>query len=130
MIKRHPWYAQLIHTRPPAGPHMMRRTEFMLAVLAGVGVEVAAAMTYAALLDRHVFGSGLQEAAEAEFDRRAGLTGPAEFVAAIATVHELAAADGRLPHLTSWLARPTGPDPDEQFELGLTFLLDGIAARL
>src|SRR5439155_1381513 len=77
MINRHPWYAQLVHTRPPAGPHMMRRTEFMLAVLAGVGVEVAAAMAYAALLDRHVFGSGLQEAAEAEFDRRAGLTDPA-----------------------------------------------------
>jgi AcrR family transcriptional regulator len=130
MIKRHPWYAQLVHTRPPAGPHTMRRTEFMLAVLAGVGVDVAAAMTYAAMLDRHVFGSGLQEAAEAEFDRRAGLTDPAAFVAAIATVHELAAADGRLPHLTSWLARPTGPGPDEQFELGLTFLLDGIAARL
>lgn len=130
IIKRHPWYAQLVHTRPPAGPHMMRRTEFMLAVLAGKGVEVTDAMTYAALLDRHVFGSGLQEAEEAEFNRRHGLDSPAEFIAAIASVHRLAAADGRVPYLTSWLARPTGPTPDEQFELGLTFLLDGIASRL
>src|SRR5581483_7089321 len=25
MTKRHPWYAALYHTRPPAGPHMMQR---------------------------------------------------------------------------------------------------------
>ena len=25
MTRRHPWYAVLYHTRPPAGPHMMRR---------------------------------------------------------------------------------------------------------
>ena len=25
MVRRHRWYAQLVHTRPPAGPHMMRR---------------------------------------------------------------------------------------------------------
>jgi AcrR family transcriptional regulator len=35
MTKRHPWYPALFHTRPPAGPHMMRRREFMLAVLTG-----------------------------------------------------------------------------------------------
>src|SRR5215813_1299900 len=33
MIKRHPWYAMLIHTRPPVGPHMMGRLELMLQVL-------------------------------------------------------------------------------------------------
>ena len=31
MTRRHPWYAVLFHTRPPAGPHMMERLEFMLA---------------------------------------------------------------------------------------------------
>jgi hypothetical protein len=47
----------------------------------------------------------------------------------MATVHDLAAA-GRYPHLTSWLAHPSGPSADEQFDLGLGFLLDGIATRL
>jgi hypothetical protein len=45
-------------------------------------------------------------------------------------VHDLAAATGRLPHLTSWLAHPAGLPPDEQFGLGLGFLLDGIARCL
>jgi AcrR family transcriptional regulator len=130
MIKRHPWYAQLTHTRAPAGPHMMRRIEFMLAVLTGQGATLSAAMTYAALIDRHIFGSGLQEAEEERVDRREGLDDNATFLAAITAVHELAAADGRFPNLTAWLANPTGPSAGEQFELGLAFLLDGIAARL
>jgi AcrR family transcriptional regulator len=130
MTTRHPWYALLIHTRPPAGPHMMRRLEFMLSVLTGQGATVAAAMTYAALIDRHIFGSGLQEAEEARFNQRHGLDDGAKLHAALATLHQLAAADGRLPHLTSWLAEPSGPPPEEQFGLGLDFLLDGIARRL
>ena len=32
--------------------------------------------------------------------------------------------------LTRWLADPVGPSADEQFELGLSFLLDGIASSL
>jgi hypothetical protein len=42
-------------------------------------------------------------------------------------VHELAA--GRFPLLAGWLAQPAGPSADEQFDLGLGFLLDGIAAQ-
>ncbi|MFC7385434.1 TetR/AcrR family transcriptional regulator C-terminal domain-containing protein [Sphaerisporangium rhizosphaerae] len=130
VIRRHPWCALLVHTRPPAGPHVMRRLEFMLAVLVRRGASVAEAMTYAALLDRHVFGSGLQQDTEARFERRYGLDDGARLHAAIATLHDLAAADGRLPHLTAWLARPSGAGPEEQFAMGLDFLLDGIAARL
>ena len=130
MIKRHPWYATLIHTRPPVGPHMMRRLEFMLQVLTARGADTAAAMTYAALIDRHIFGSGLQEAEEARMSRRHGLDDEASLTAAIAAVHDLAAASGRYPHLTSWLADPTGPSADEQFEIGLGFLIEGIAGRL
>ncbi|GAA4581487.1 TetR/AcrR family transcriptional regulator C-terminal domain-containing protein [Planotetraspora phitsanulokensis] len=130
MIGRHPWFARLVHTRPPAGPHMMRRLEFMLAVLTRRGATVAAAMTYAALIDRHITGSGLQEAEEARIERRYGLDDSAKLFAALATLHELAAADGGLPHLTGWFAQPSGPTPAEQFTLGLGFLLDGIAGRL
>jgi AcrR family transcriptional regulator len=129
MIKRHPWYAVLIHTRPPVGPHMMQRLEFMLRVLTAQGASTAAAMTYAALIDRHIFGSGLQEAEEARMSRRHGLEDEASLAAAIGAVHDLAAAGGRYPLLTSWLARPAGPSADEQFDLGLGFLLDGIATQ-
>ena len=87
-------------------------------------------MTYAALIDRHIFGSGLQEAEEARMSQRLGLDDEAALTAAMATVHDLAAATGRYPILTSWLAHPAGPSADEQFDLGLGFLLDGIATRL
>ncbi len=130
MTGRHPWYAQLFHSRPPVGPHMMQRLEFMLEVLTAQGASTAAAMTYAALIDRHILGSGQQEAQEAQMARRHGLDDEASLQAALAVVRDLAAASGRYPHLTRWLAQPAGPSADEQFELGLGFLLDGIAAQL
>lgn len=130
MIQRHPWFAVLVHTRPPAGPHMMRRLEFMLAVLTGRGAAVADAMTYAALLDRHVFGAGLQEAEEARMSRRYGLADGARLSAALGAMRELAEADGHCPILAGWLAEPAGVDADEQFALGLEFLLAGVAGRL
>jgi AcrR family transcriptional regulator len=130
MIQTHPWYASLVHTRPPAGPNTMRRTEFLLQVLVARGASVPEAMTLSALLLRHIFGSGLQEAQEARFEAEHGIDSPEGLLAAIATVHDLAAADGGVPLLTSWLAAPAGPTPDEQFELGLRFLLDGIAGEL
>jgi Tetracyclin repressor-like, C-terminal domain len=45
MTRRHPWYAALYHTRPPAGPNLMKRLEFMLAVLTAQGASTAEAMT-------------------------------------------------------------------------------------
>ncbi len=130
MLKRHPWYATLVHTRPPAGPHTMHRTEFMLRVLVEQGATVASAMSFAALVDRHVFGSGLQEVQEARFAERYGLDSAEAFVAAVTSLHDLAAADGRAPLLAGWLAQPSGGGVDEQFALGLRFLLDGIATEL
>jgi len=130
MTGRHPWYAALFHTRPPAGPHMMARLEFMLEVLTARGATTAAAMTYAALIDRHIFGSGLQDAAEARMSREHGLDDEAVLRTAMAEVHDLAAAGGRFPLLAGWLAHPAGSSPEEQFRLGLGFLLDGIAGCL
>ena len=128
LLARHPWYAELAHTRPP-GPHAMRRLEVMLAALTGGGATVADAMTYAALVDRHILGSGIQQAEEARTRARHRLTDDAAFVGALTAQRELAAASGA-PLLAGWLAHPTGPTPDAQFELGLDFLLDGIATRL
>src|SRR5512142_673969 len=130
MTTRHPWYPALFHTRPPAGPHLMARLEFMLEVLTAQGATTAAAMTYAALIDRHIFGSGLQEAEEARMSREQGLDDEAALRTAMAVVHDLAAAGGRFPLLTGWLAQPSGPSPEEQFRLGLGFLLAGLARCL
>jgi AcrR family transcriptional regulator len=130
MVKRHIWYAQLVHTRPPLGPHMMRRTEFILGVFTGQGAPIGEAMTYAALLDRHVYGSALQAAEERAMHQRYGIENARKLAAAITAVRELAVAAGQYPNLARWMATPTGATLDEQFELSLGFLIDGIAARL
>ncbi len=129
MIVRHPWWAELVHTRPPAGPHQMRRTEFTLAVLTGQGLTVGAAMTYAALLDRHLVGAGLQAAEEHRMRVRFGLEGTGDFVAAIQALSELA-GEAHCPLLREWLSAPTGPGDDDSVALGVECLLDGIADRL
>jgi hypothetical protein len=100
----------------------------MLTVLVAQGATAAEAMTFAALIDRHVVGSGLQEAEEARMSQRLGLDDAAALRSALAAVRGL--ADGRFPILAGWLARPSGAAPGEQFELGLRFLLDGIAREL
>jgi len=75
-------------------------------------------MTQSAMLDRHAFGAGLQEATESRFE-------PADLQAAFADMHTRAA--GEFPRLAEWLSAPSGPSMDDQFELVLGFLLDGIA---
>ncbi|MGW7486197.1 TetR/AcrR family transcriptional regulator [Streptomyces sp. NPDC054786] len=130
MVKRHLWYAQLMPTRPPLGPHLMRRTEFVLQVLVRQGITVGEAMTYAALLDRHILGSAQQEAEELAMRRRHGLHSPRQLSEAITAARDLAAEGGRHPLLTEWMTAPSGAGMDEQFELSLAFLIDGIATRL
>ncbi|MEW1748898.1 TetR/AcrR family transcriptional regulator [Streptomyces angustmyceticus] len=130
MVKRHLWYAQLMPTRPPLGPHLMRRTEFLLQVLVGQGLPVGEAMTYAALLDRHILGSAQQEAEELAMRRRYGLHSPQQLGEAITAARALAAEGGRHPLLTEWMTAPSGAGMDEQFALSLAFLVEGIAARL
>lgn len=130
VIRAHPWYAQLFHTRPPAGPNAMRRTEFVLAVLTGTGLSVSTALGYGSLIDRYVFGEGMQVAEEERMRSRYGLGDADAFLAAVAGMRELADAGGRHPLLAGWLAAPEAASPDEQFDLGLDCLLDGIATRV
>lgn len=87
-------------------------------------------MTYAALLDRHVFGNALQAAEERSMFQRYGIETMEKLTEAITAVRTIATADGSYPILAEWMASPSGASTDEQFELGTTFLLDGIAARL
>lgn len=129
MVKRHLWYAQLAPTRPPLGPHMMRRTEFLLRLLQGQGAELGQAVAYAALLDRHILGNAQQVAEEHAMQLRLGLETPEQLAQAITAARQLAEQGGH-ELLARWMGDPSGPDMDEQFEISLTFFLDGIEARL
>src|SRR5215471_3207535 len=124
MIGRHPWYAELVHTRPPLGQHTLSRTERMLEILTGAGAPVAEAMTYAALIDRHVVGEARQAAEERADRERRGLAAPAALATAVTAAAVDVGATGNYPLLASWMAAPSGLTPDDEFALSLAFLLD------
>jgi len=130
MVMRHGWYAQLVYSRPPLGPNTMRRAEALLQILTRRGASPDEAMTYAALIDRTIFGSALQDVEERAMEQRYGLSSPGQVADAITAVRDLAAASGDYPILSAWMADPKVAIPGEQFELSFGFLLDGIAARL
>jgi AcrR family transcriptional regulator len=129
MAMRHGWYAQLVYTRPPLGPNMMSRTETMLHILTSRGASAVDAMTYAAVIDRHIFGSALQAVEERAMEQRYGIANADELAHSITAFRTLAETSGN-PILARWMTDPQIATPTEQFELGLGFLLDGIAAQL
>jgi AcrR family transcriptional regulator len=128
-LQCHPWYAQLVHTRPPLGPNALRRTEFLLGIFRGLGADLGTAMGYVSLVERLVIGMALQASTEAQAQPQADFTTPAGATAAIAPLVELTSATDAYPNLAEWATSPSGPNPTEQLELGLTMFLDGIAAR-
>jgi AcrR family transcriptional regulator len=128
-LQRHPWYARLVHTRPPLGPNALRRTEFLLGIFRGLGTDLGAAMGYLSLVERLVIGMALQASTEAQAQPQADFTTAAGAADAIAPLVQLTRTTDAYPNLAEWAQSPSGPNPTEQLELGLTMFLDGIAAR-
>jgi AcrR family transcriptional regulator len=130
VMMRHPWFAQLVHTRPPLGPNALRRTEYLLGVFSSLGADIGTAMGYVSLVERLVIGLALQVGEEARADLQVDIANPPSAYAALQPLRQLITErTTEYPLLARWAAAPTGPTPIEQLELGLRMLLDGIAAR-
>jgi AcrR family transcriptional regulator len=130
MAHRHLWYAQLVHTRPPLGPNTMRRTEAVLRLLTDAGAEVAQALSYLALLDRHVFAAAVVDAEERRMAQTYGIDNPDDLMAAIREVQRSVVDPHAYPLLSGWMAAPAGPAIDDQVAQALDFLLDGMQRQL
>ena len=128
MARRHVWYAQLVHTRPPLGPNLLRRTEALLRTLTATGLDLPEALSYVQMLDRHVYAAALADAEERAMLRTYGVDDDGAFSAAVRDLREAVAT--RHPLLGRWMAAPTGPTPAEQLTRELDFLLNGIAGRI
>jgi AcrR family transcriptional regulator len=128
MARRHVWYAQLVHTRPPLGPNLLRRTEALLRTLTATGLDLPEALSYVQMLDRHVYAAALADAEERAMLRTYGVDDDGAFEAAVQELRQVVAA--RHPLLGRWMAAPVGPTAEEQLSRGLDFLLDGIAGRI
>jgi AcrR family transcriptional regulator len=130
MAHRHLWYAQLVHTRPPLGPNTMRRTESVLRLLVDAGAGVPQALSYLALLDRHVFSAAVVDAEERRMAQTYGIDDADDLVAAIREIHRSLTDPRAYPLLSAWMAAPAGPTTDEQVVQALDFILDGMRRQL
>jgi len=129
LTRRHPWYARLVQTRPPLGPNSLRRTEVVLAVLTAAGLHTAKALSYLALLDRHVYSAAIAAAEETAMLDRLGLDS-ADLSATITALQQHVAATGRYPLLARWMSAPQASTWEDQLDDGLNFILDGIAGQV
>lgn len=131
MANRHPWFAELVHSRPPAGPNALRKQEFLLSVFDRAGVALALARTYVQLVDGHVLGAALQAAEERKMWRANDFRSVEDVKAVAAQWVDPDATSAVYPMLGKLLAGLVdAPAPPDQFELGLDCLLDGLALRL
>lgn len=118
-ILRHPWTASLLG-RPLMGPNVLERTEFLHAALvraALTGPELTAAAYGVA---NYVIGSTMMQTA---------WQGRDEAAARQAADDHLRQRSDRYPTLAEH-GHVSGNDWDATFTHGLSYLLDGIAARL
>lgn len=130
MAERHPWYAQLVQSRPPLGPSTMRRTEHALGILVGAGLDVDDALSALDLLDRHVLASANASAQQKRMAAAHGVERPEDFVAAVKRLSRIAAPADEFPLLARWMRSPTVRSEREQLERALDYLLAGIAGRI
>ncbi|WP_345763529.1 TetR/AcrR family transcriptional regulator C-terminal domain-containing protein [Diaminobutyricibacter sp. McL0608] len=130
MARRHPWYAQLVQTRPPLGPNTMRRTEYALRILVGAGLDVDESLSSLELVDLHVFA---RANAAAQQERMAALNGVErtdDFVDTVKRLSQTLAPAEEYPLLAQWMQSPTIRSEQEQLERAVDYLLAGIAGRI
>jgi AcrR family transcriptional regulator len=128
MMGRHPWYAELVFTRPPLGPNALRQLDYGLSVLSMV--DSTTAMTYLSTINGLTIGTALQAAEERKMRTRTGLRTDDDLRTAAQPLHEIIVATGHYPHYNRWVADGGRFLEGDGFELVLDILLDGIAARL
>ena len=125
VLSRHRWAIGLLESRTSPGPATLRQHNAMLGTLRAAGFSVEMAGHAYALLDSYVYGFALQEA---------GLPfeGP-DTVAEVAEPIMEFFTTGEYPHMvelaTEYVLKP-GYDFGNEFEFGLTLILDGLASSL
>jgi AcrR family transcriptional regulator len=125
VLRRHSWAIGLLESRTSPGPATLRHHDAMLGTLRGAGFSTEMTAHAYALIDSYVYGFALQEAA-LPFD------GP-DTVADVAEPMIEQFSAGQYPHLvelaTEHVLRP-GYDFGDEFDFGLTLILDGLNASL
>ncbi|MHA7271066.1 TetR/AcrR family transcriptional regulator [Arthrobacter sp. HLT1-20] len=125
-LGRHPWAIGLLESRAQPGVATLRHHNATLGVLRQAGFSVALSAHAYALIDSYVYGFALQE-------NSLPFTGDGGDVAEIATRMVEQFSGGDFPYLVETarehVLKP-GYSFGDEFEIGLTLILDGLARWL
>jgi AcrR family transcriptional regulator len=117
----HPWAAMLVMSRFNIGPGMTRYLDATLGRLREGGFSVEGALDAWNILDSHLYGFTLQELSlpfEVEETRQVSAQ----------VLGQLSATE--FPHVVEVITQISRTGRDEDFELGLDLILDGLERRL
>lgn len=127
---KHEWLVDLLGGRPHLGPHAVAVLENSATALAQASGLGAADDLWLALgtFNAYVVGAVRREIAERRATRSTGVDEPGWQAAAGPYLRRMFAT-GRFPTLARLIRDGAQADPKDAFEEGLTYILDGIAAR-
>jgi AcrR family transcriptional regulator len=130
MYATHPWLAQVSQVRPPIGPGMLAEREYVLSVVAGLGLPLDQVNTAAVTIQAFVT-SAARSQAEIELVRRAtGETNDAWWLQRQDLWETWFDVDRHPAMTTLWNAGGFERGPDEQvqdaYAYGLNLILDGV----
>jgi AcrR family transcriptional regulator len=125
---RHPWIASSIGERSAFGPTSMRHVEQSLAAVAGLGLEGPDAFVVLGAVDDYVLGHAMRLLGQEAALGREGIDAD-EWREAMEPYWREMIATGEFPRMSSLVDVEWDFHNEERFELGLGWILDGIAAR-
>jgi AcrR family transcriptional regulator len=125
---RHPWMASSIGDRSAFGPNSMRHVEQSLAAVSGLGLEGPEAFVVLAAVDDYTLGHTMRQVGQQAALDRDGIDAD-EWRQAMEPYWREMIATGEFPRLAKMADTEWELMNEERFELGLQWILDGIAAR-
>lgn len=130
LMLRHPWVLSVGVNRPPLGPNVMRRTEWLLGALDGLGLGIEQMAGLTGVVLAYVRGVVLTEIGEAEVVRRTGQSQD-DYRRLVGPYLREVLAHGEHPLMERFVVEVDDrPDPDRMFRSGLERVLDGVAAGI
>ena len=125
---RHPWISSSLGQRSEFGPNSMRHVEQSLAAVGGLGIDGPQAFVVLAAVDDYTLGHVMRQVGMQAGLNREGMDRD-EWRRAMEPYWREMIATGEFPRLAKMADTDWDFLNEERFELGLAWILDGIAAH-
>lgn len=129
LLLRHGWLAEQASRRAALGPNVLRVADYQLGLIDAATGDPSRATMVTHAINTYVVGSAAAELADAETQRRTGMT-EREWQNAVGEYVTAVVESGRFPYFNRRIQYADDQDADARFEFGLDNLLGGIAATL